>query len=250
MRTKSNLSYFSKVLKGKNCVISGATGGIGKEIAKVLTKYHCNLFLIARNNEKLGKLKKELQSLSNNGIKISSKSADLTKLGDVKNVIKKIRNDFSTIDILINCAGVFILKSLSENTLMDYEKCFNVNIRAPFIFCKEFSKDMVDKKWGRIINIGSSSSYTGFKKGSIYCSSKHAILGLSRSLQSELKEHNVRVLCVSPGSTKTGMAKISTDQDFNTFLDAGEVAEFVVFLMLFDKEMVVEEVRLNRMIIK
>ena len=73
---------------------------------------------------------------------------------------------------------------------------------------------------------------------------------MSRALHSELKEYNIRVLCVSPASTKTDMGKLSKDQDFNTFLDPKEVAEFIVFLIPFDSEMIVEETRLNRMILK
>ena len=127
---------------------------------------------------------------------------------------------------------------------------FNVNVKIPFILSKEFSKDMIKKKWGRIINIGSSSSYNGFENGSLYCGSKHAILGLSRSLQSELKQKNVRVLCISPGSTQTNMGKISKDQDFSTFLSAKEVAKYIIFSISFDKEMIIDEARLNRMVIK
>ena len=97
------------------------------------------------------------------------------------------------------------------------DESFDVNFKVPFILSKEFSVDMTKKKWGRLIFIGSSSSYLGFPGGSIYSSSKHAILGLSRSLQSELKSKNIRVQCFSPSSTKTEMAKISADQDFSTF---------------------------------
>ena len=105
---------------------------------------------------------------------------------------------------------------------------------------------MVSKKWGRIVNIGSSSSYNGFKNTSIYCSSKHALLGLSRSLHDELKEHNIRTFCVSPGSIKTSMGKRVIGQNYDTFMDPKEIAEFIVYIISFDKEMVSEEIKLNR----
>jgi len=237
-------------LKNKNCLITGATGGIGKEITKCLAMNGCNLFLTSRDTKKLIQLKKECQKITKKKIKISYDTADLSKINDINQIIKKIRRNFSSIDVLVNCAGIFIVKPILDCTVKDFEKSFGVNIRAPFLLCKEFAKDMIVKKWGRIINLGSSSSYSGFKNGTIYCSSKHSILGLSRSLHIELKENNVRTFCVSPSSTKTSMAKISKDQDYNTFLDPKEVAKYIEFVISFDKELISDEIRLNRMIIK
>ena len=234
----------NQILKGKNCLITGATGGLGKEIAEEFAKNGCNLFLTGRNNEKLNLLK---DGLENNGIKIDFEAADLSDVDDIQKLIDKTKNTFSNIDILVNCAGVFPVKLLSDSTVDDFEKCFSVNVRAAFVLCKEFSQGMISKKWGRIVNIASSSAYTGFKNTSIYCSSKHALLGLSRSLHSELKEHNVRTFCVSPGSIKTPMGKSVVGQSYETFLDPSEVAELVVRLISFDSEMISQEIQLHRM---
>ena len=94
---------------------------------------------------------------------------------------------------------------------------------------------MVSKKWWRIVNIGSSSSYNGFKNTSIYCSSKHALLGLSRSLHDELKEHNIRTFCVSPGSIKTSMGKRVIGQNYDTFMDPKEIAEWLKAKLVIDR---------------
>ena len=161
-------------------------------------------------------------------------------------MVERTKNSFSHIDILVNCAGIFPVKPLSDSMIDDFDKCFDINIKSAFILCKEFSKEMVSKKWGRIVNIGSSSSYNGFKNTSIYCSSKHALLGLSRSLHDELKEHNIRTFCVSPGSIKTSMGKRVIGQNYDTFMDPKEIAEFIVYIISFDKEMVSEEIKLNR----
>jgi short-subunit dehydrogenase len=236
------------ILKNKNCLLTGATGGIGRELAKQLSKENCNLFLTSTSSKKLIKLKNELETSTSSSI--FYKSANFSNSKDLVNLVKEIRKTMKNVDILINCAGIFKIKSISKSTVEDYDSMFNVNVKMPFILSKEFSKDMIKKKWGRIINIGSSSSYSGFENGSLYCSSKHAVLGLSRSLQSELKQKNVRVLCISPGSTQTNMGKISKDQDFNTFLSPEEVARYIIFSLSFDKEMVIDESRLNRMTIK
>lgn len=238
------------LLKNKNCLITGASGGLGREISKLLVNQSCNLFLTGRNKIKLSNLQKELELINSNNVKLSHYAGDISKTADLSEIIKNVRNKFVNIDILINCAGIFLIKSLEESTYEDLENCFSVNVRAPFLLSKEFSNDMIKNKWGRIVNIGSSSSYQGFLNGSIYVASKFAILGLSRTLHDELKEYNVRTYCVSPGSIKTEMSKLSKDQDYNTFLDPKEVAEFVIFQIMFDNEMVVEESRLSRMLIR
>ena len=236
----------NQILCGKNCLITGATGGLGKEIAKEFAKNGCNLFLTGRNNEKLSSLKNELEN-DVSEIKIDFEDADLSDADEIQKLIEKVKGAFSNIDILVNCAGVFPVKLLSDSTVEDFENCFSVNVKAAFVLCKEFSQGMISKKWGRIVNIASSSAYAGFKNTSIYCSSKHALLGLSRSLHSELKEYNVRTFCVSPGSIKTPMGKSVIGQNYETFLNPNEIAELIVHLVSFDNEMISQEIQLSRM---
>ncbi len=233
--------------KKKNCLIIGASGGIGNAISKKLAEQNYNLFLIGKNKNKLLKLKKEIKKES---IVVEIESIDLTDEKQIDKSIKKIRKIFGRIDILINTSGLFLIKSIDKTTIEEFEESFKINVRAPFIFSKEFSKDMKKSKWGRIVNIGSSSAYNGFKNSTAYCSSKHALLGFSRALFSELKDNNIRVYSISPGSTQTKMGKLSKDQNFETFLKPKEIAEYVAFVIGFDKQLISEEIRLNRMQIK
>ena len=238
----------NQILRGKNCLITGATGGLGKEIAKEFAKNGCNLFLTGRNNDKLNSLKNELE---NDQIKIDFEDADLSDDSEIQKLIEKVKNTFVNIDILVNCAGVFPVKLLSDSTIEDFENCFSVNVKAAFVLCKEFSQGMISKKWGRIINIASSGAYNGRSKTVVYRASKHALLGLSRSLHSELKEYNVRTFCVSPGPIKTSMGhdivkNENPDERFDSFMNPNEIAEFIVYLVSFDNEMVSEEIRLSR----
>ena len=229
----------------KNCVITGASGGIGKEISEVLAKKGCNLFLISTHLEKLSEIKKHIQSSYD--VKIFTYATDLTKTENLEQAVSEIRKIFDNVDILINSAGIFNIDSIHDSTLDQFEKSFSLNVRTPFYFSKIFSEDMIKQKWGRIVNLGSSSSYAGFSNGSVYCTTKHAVLGLSRALHAELKDNNVRCFCISPSSTRTDMAKISSDQNFETLLDPFEVAEAIVFAISFDENLVMDEIRLNRM---
>ena len=242
----------NKIFEGKRCIITGATGGLGKQIAKEFAQAGCNLFLTSRSNEKLEVLKNELK-IENQEIEIFYSSSDLTKNESIINLIKIIREKFSSIDILINCAGNFPVKSLSESTIEEYDSCMNLNVRAPFVLSKEFSKDMIKNKWGRIVNIASSGAYNGLKNTSIYRSSKHALLGLTRSLTNELKEFNVRTYCFSPGPMKTEMGKEIINKEnhnerFETFMQTNEIAEFLIFAISFENNLISPEIRVGRII--
>tara|TARA_R100001377_G_scaffold4891_1_gene2801 strand:- start:307 stop:1026 length:720 start_codon:yes stop_codon:yes gene_type:complete len=234
------------ILKNKNVLVTGVTGGVGKNIAKELLDKGCNLFITGCNESKLKKVVNELQ------YDVHHKACDLSDSSNVLSLINSIRDTFKNIDIVVNAAGIFPVQDFIDTNLDDYNKCINVNLTAPFLLINEFSKDMIKNKWGRIINIASSSAYLGSPKTSIYCASKHALLGLSRSIYNEFKSDNVRVLCISPGSIQTEMGRKVEEmgQDYDTFINPQELAEYVVYISSFDKEMISEEVRLNRLIIR
>ena len=238
------------ILEKKNCLITGATGGLGKQIAIELAKKNCNLFLTARQNKKIEKLNDELEKTNKNNL-IKYKQCNLQETEELNDLIQKIRDEFSSIDILVNCAGIFPVSPISQSTLEQYDSCMNLNVRVPFVLSKEFSKDMIKNRWGRIVNIASSGAYNGLKNTAIYRSSKHALLGLSRSLHNELKEFNVRTFCISPGPIKTDMGKDivkkeNPNENYDTFMNPNEIAEFITFAISFDNNLISSEVRLGR----
>jgi short-subunit dehydrogenase len=248
--TTQNCSY--EILKNKNCLITGATAGIGKAISLELANQGCNLFLTGRNSKQLENIKKIIKK-DNPNSKIITCSADLSKRSSIQKIIKNARSNFSKIDILVNCAGQFIVKLLKDTEIEDYDTSFNINVIAPFILTQEFSKEMKKNRWGRVVNIGSSAAYNGRAQTSIYRSTKHALLGFSRSITKELREYKIRVYCISPGPTKTKMGKNilkkdNPDEDYDTFIDPKDIAKFVSNLISFDTELFTQEIRLGRII--
>lgn len=235
------------VLCGKTSLITGASGGIGLALAETFASAGSNLVLVYRNEKKLKNFHKLLEKYSDQ-ILIDFVKCDLSSGEDIQELISSMEE--KRVDVLVNNAGIFPIKNISNSTLSDYEECFNVNVKAPFLLSKFLGSKMIDKKWGRIVNIGSSSSYNGSEDTGLYCASKHALLGLTRSLYKEYKKHNVRVYCVSPGSAQTDMGKTDTRQDFSTFITPKEIAEYITFMISFDGEGISEEVRINRMVIR
>jgi len=230
-------------LKGKIALVTGATGGIGESIARKLAENGCNLILTSKTEKKLKLLS---NSLSHFNVNVDYLASDLTNLDEVYDFISYAKNKYKRIDILINSAGVFNNSSLTEIEDKEYFETFDVNVRSIFLFSREFSKEMVKNKWGRIVNIGSSSSFSGWKNTSLYCAAKHAVLGFSRAIHIELRDYNVRTYCISPSSTLTNMGKQLKNQNFSTFIDPDDVAKYVVFSISFDNNIVSNEISLNR----
>ena len=233
------------MLFGKTALIAGATGGIGSAVAEKLASIGCNLVLMCRTATRYASLANRLEKY---GVKTEKLICDFQNENSILEAVEKINN--MHIDILVNAAGQFPIKTIIDSTLEDYKVCFDTNVKAPYLLSSSVGRQMCGRKWGRIVNIGSSSSYNGSAETGIYCASKHALLGLTKSLHQEFRPHNVRVYSVSPGSTQTSMGKTDTRQDFTTFITPEEVAEYVSFIMSFDGEGISEEIRINRMVVR
>jgi 3-oxoacyl-[acyl-carrier protein] reductase len=109
---------------------------------------------------------------------------------------------------------------------------------------------MIKNKWGRVINIGSTTSYDSIAIAPLYSASKHAILGLTRAMYQDLSKYNIRVFCVSPGPLKSEMAKEVVrkfNENWDSFIETDEVADYVAYAIKFDENMISEEIRMNRL---
>jgi len=236
-------------LNNKNALVTGATGGLGSEIVAALCKSGSRVFITGRNRSSL-----EVMSDKFGDHCLGFLECDLEKEDEIKLLVSCAQRASTfkrgNIDILINCAGIFPVSSVEEAEIEDFDRCINVNVRAPFILSKLLYPAMKESGWGRIVNIGSSSAYGGFQNTSIYCASKHALLGLSRSMYDEFKNKGVRVFSISPGSIQTSMGEKVQNQDYSTFMDPKEIADFISKVISYDANMILEEVRLNRVCIR
>ena len=218
----------------KNILITGASKGIGKEIAKELCEEY-NLFLTSRNKELLKKVSEQ----------INAKDyciCDLTKLNDLKKLSKFIKD--SSIDILINNAGEYIYGKIEKMSYKNMSEIFATNLLAPTYLCSKSVETMKSKKWGRIVNIGSISGVMGEANASVYSSSKSGLLGLTKALALELSEYNITVNTINPGWVETEMgiksieeSELSLPETLETipqkrFVNPNEVAKLVEYLIL------------------
>ena len=233
------------MLNNHYSVITGASRGLGFSICDRLGQLNSNLILLSKNKNNLEQstniLKKRYPKIDIQSFQINLASNDNKELIELLDL-----SNFKP-DILINCAAEFHYKDLIEENNIEIEKHFRLNVFSPLYLAQKLFPYMRSNNYGRIVNICSSSAYAGFPKTGLYCSSKHALLGLSRSMHNEWKDFGIRTFSISPGSIKTDMGKKVQGQSFEDFLDPEEIAQYIAHLLSYDGNMHLEETRINRM---
>ena len=183
-----------------NILITGASSGIGLAVAKSFLKMGSNVYAIDINRMN----DKEFISNSKSNFFLS----DICDYDNMNNIIKKIFQKVTNIDVLINCAGIIDFKSIEDSSYEFWKKIIDVNLNATFITCKLVVPTMKINKKGSIINVSSRAAKYGGLNETAYCASKFAIEGFSRSLSEECKPYNISVNSITPGTpVHTAMSK-------------------------------------------
>ena len=195
----------------KLAIVTGGSRGIGKSIAKMLCEDNFNVAICSRNQEELEIAVNEIKTLTNG--QIFSVVCDVSSRESVFNMIDKIIAKFGRIDVLVNNAGIAILKNgerfkVTEITLEAWNKTLAINLTGTFNCVQAVVPQMIKQKAGSIINISSASARMGgVLAGVDYISSKSGMIGLTKGLAFELGEYNIRVNAVTPGRIVTDMIK-------------------------------------------
>ncbi|MEH6453585.1 MAG: SDR family oxidoreductase [Psychromonas sp.] len=189
----------------KHAVVTGASKGIGKAVAKYLATQGYDLTLIARNTEALNQVRVETHSDFPN-LSVDVHSIDLSDYNNAYKKLITIAKQLDRIDIVFNNAGVFTLGTLNID-LDDFSNMIDINVKGLFIVAKAFGNKMKVQKHGYIFNLGSMAGKQTFATGGGYCASKYAVVGFNGALHQELKPYNVKVTAICPGVIDTDMTK-------------------------------------------
>lgn len=190
--------------KGKTALITGASGGIGYEMAKQLAAQNCNLILVARSE---GKLKKIAQEFKSSNIKVSVFESDLSISGSTEKLYSDVKKAKLTVDILINNAGYGLSGRFSEISKDDQIKMIQLNIASLVALTHLFIDDMVKQGSGAILNVASTAAFQPVPWMSVYAATKSFVLSFSEGLHSEYKDRGIIVTALCPGPVATGFAK-------------------------------------------
>lgn len=218
----------------KNILLIGSDSGIAQKFLKFAIQNGDRLKTVSR--------RKDSEVKSNMHYQL-----DLSDMQKVDTFAKDLRK--SNFDVFIYCPGIFIPEDTTCLTTTEIINQMNVNLLSAIALSIPILKSMELKKKGLMLFIGSSSSYAGFKKTSIYCSSKHGLLGYARSISEEFRNSGIKISCISPGSINTKMSiPLHKTMDPNTFINPDEISELLIDLVYSPKQsMWQEEIILKRL---
>ena len=232
------------ILDNKVAVLTGGGGGIGRATAEKLAQNKMQIVLLGGNNlENLQKTAEIVEKYSN----CLTLPGDLTDADFITESIEKIVEKFHNIDVLINNAGVAQSTPFEDITLAEFDRIMAINLRVPFMLTQAALPYLKKSDAASIINIASVVSHAGYPLQSIYTASKHALLGMTKSLAAEYYQENIRIHAIAPGGVYTNMVKVSRpDLTGEGMIQPDEIAEIIEFLLTHRGNAVIDEILVHR----
>lgn len=215
------------MIKDKVAVVTGATKGIGRTIAESLLKEGVSVFICARNKFNLKKSLEELSALG----KVEGEVCDVRSEAQVKMMLDECVRLFGGIDILINNAGVGIFKTVEETTPDDFEWVLQTNLFGTFYTCHHTIPIMKKRGGGHVINISSLAGQNAHPKMAAYNASKFAVNGFTEALMQEVRQDNIKVSLICPGSVNTEFGDSEISEENAWQIQPEDIAEVVVELL-------------------
>ncbi len=193
-------------LEGLGAVVTGGGRGIGSAVARALADAKVRVVVAARTSSEITAV---AEAIAADGGSAYALECDVTDETSVARLAMLARDRLGAIDILVNNAGIALSALVHKTSLQDWNRQFAVNATGTFLCTRAFVPHMVERGWGRIINIASVAGVTGDQYVSAYSASKHAVLGLTRSVAAEVVRHGITVNAICPGYVDTAMTDAS-----------------------------------------
>jgi 2-deoxy-D-gluconate 3-dehydrogenase len=225
-------------LDGQVAIVTGASRGLGKQIALSLASAGANVGIVARTLSQLEETAHEIEALGHRVVVIP---IDISRSEQVNHAVEQVTSALGPIDILVNNAGVAEDKPLVEVTDEDWHRVMSVNLDSAFYFCRSVGKQMIERKKGKVINIGSVLGLVGYQNFASYSTSKGALLQFTRTLALEWGRYGIHVNAIAFGWFTTEMNANAMAQEkireallrripFRRFGHPSEVGPLVIFL--------------------
>jgi 3-hydroxybutyrate dehydrogenase len=196
-------------LKGRGAVITGGGRGIGKAVARYLAREGASVVVTARSTNEIEAVAAELKAAGHTAHAVT---CDVSDEASVQAMAKKATELLGTVDILVNNAGIAPSNPVKRVTLEEWNRVMGINVTGTFLCTRAFLGAMLDRGWGRIVNVASVAGLRGSKYIATYCASKHAQIGFTRALAAEVAEKGITVNAICPGYVDTPMTEYSVVQ--------------------------------------
>lgn len=230
----------AQALTEKVAFVTGAGRGIGKAIALQLAKEGVHIGLIARTEEALKDVAKEIEGY---GVKVGYAAADVSSMEQVEQAVARITEQVGPADILINNAGIGTFGKLVEMDPAEWKQMIDVNLMGTYYVTRAVLPQMIEKNAGDIINISSTNGLSGAATSSAYSASKFGVIGLTESLAQEVRRNNIRVTALAPSTVATDLV---ADQSFfdpekaDQYMHPEDMAEYVVAQLKLNQRMYIK----------
>ena len=191
-------------LTGKTALVTGASRGLGKAMAKALAEAGASVALNARSADSLKEAADDIRKI---GRRVLIVGGDVSDEPQVKQMVASVQKEFGTIDILVNNAGIWEGTYVVRLSKADWDRVLQVNLTGAFLVAKEVGRVMLKARSGKIINMASVLGFRGSPQALAYCASKAGVIQLTRVMAIELGPAGVQVNCIAPGLFATDMTK-------------------------------------------
>lgn len=222
-----------------NVVITGASRGIGRAVAEIYAQHGYNLYLAARNEAGLLQTAEELET-AHPHIKVEVQAVDLANKEQAMLFSEWVKNRVDTIDVLVNNAGTFTPGNVHDEPDGALEQMLGVNLYSAYYVTRGVLPKMIEAKAGHIFTVCSIASLSAYPGGGAYSISKFALLGFTRNLRQELKEHNIKVTAIIPGAVYTDSWKGSGVSE-QRIMEAEDIATLIYTTSRLSPQATVEE---------
>lgn len=224
----------------KTAIITGASKGIGLATAKIFAENNFNIAICARNKESLNKAVETLQNI-NPKVKIFSKTCDVSQKDELNAFSNAVLEEFKTIDVLVNNAGVFFPGEVHQEEEGVLEQMIETNLYSAYRLSRAIIPSMKAVKTGYIFNIASIAGIQAYPNGGSYGISKFAMIGLGKALRQELLNYNIKVSNVMPGAVLTASWE-GVDLPIERFIQAKDIASLIFNAYSLSDSTVVEDI--------
>jgi 3-oxoacyl-[acyl-carrier protein] reductase len=231
-------------LSGQVAVVTGGGRGIGRATALALAKCKASVFITSRTLSEIESVAGEIKNA--NG-KVLYGQCDIADEGQINQMFDKVMDNFGRLDIMINNAAIGRYGPFQNFTTGDLDDLIAVNMRGTFICCREALQRMVPQRSGYIINISSVVGFKGYENQSAYTATKHAVVGMTKTLALEAQKYNIRASVIHPGGVDTDLAgEARPDLDRSILMQPEDIAQTVLFLLSLSDRAAVDEIYIRR----
>jgi NAD(P)-dependent dehydrogenase (short-subunit alcohol dehydrogenase family) len=228
------------VLNDQVAIVTGASSGIGREIALTFAQEGAKVVLAARREEKLKEVAREILSRGGEALVVPT---DISEEAQVEAMVGEALRKFGRVDILVNNAGMGHWGPVMDFKTEDWDEVFDVNVKGTFLCSREVLPAMAERQGGRIINISSDAGVIPFAEDSAYCAAKAALIVFSRCLALEMLPQDVGVHVICPGYVDTPWYDgDSSTPDRGKMLKAGDIARLAVYLAALPPRVLIDQV--------